>query len=156
MSYDHLLPPLCKRRHVEGDVMAYIDHLYDLFSADFIEDHPVYQDLPVGLIDKVEHDGKNHTFWHVIQGKDGVLVPARAERIRWVRALIEAADEEWVVCWIKQDARGDRVHLATADFDYVVVIEERKGYWILVTAYKAHGNHHRRKLRGYHESSPCP
>lgn len=157
-----LPPPRCRPGDVEGDIMAYLNQLWTYFREDFIESKPSFNGAPVGLMRAQSPDGKHQTFWHVVQTDnegDGhrLYDPERASRVRWIRSLIEAAGrpDTNILCWVKKDRRGSRIHLTPPDLSYVVVIEERKGYYLLVTAYVVSYENRRDKIRRYLRENPC-
>ena len=65
------------------------------------------------------------------------------ERIRWVRAFIENYDCDLSKCedcdgvkiWNEPYKSKTRVHLLLEEERYMVVLEERKGYFLLITAF---------------------
>jgi hypothetical protein len=104
-------------------------------------------------------DGKEAGFWHcILGGKEGANVEIpRMERIRWVRAVIEHADDPQVDVWMAR--RGSDQHWCLwFREEYLVVLAERTRkrdgfrYWQLVTAYDTPEEHRKRKLRRERDS----
>jgi hypothetical protein len=77
---------------------AYVDRVYQTFTADFIDSRPKFLGVPLGLRKympngSVAPNGKEATFWHltsegeVEENRDPDF--GRCERIGWVRAILE-------------------------------------------------------------------
>ena len=81
----------------------------------------------------------------------------RCIRLRWVRVLVETFNTEFPdeieIRWWVDNKRASRPRyvLTRPEFDYIVVIEQRRDYALLVTAYYAEYEHRRRKLKKEHD-----
>jgi len=155
-------PALIERSAVRGSALDYIERLYLAFTIDLVDSQPTYKGKRVGAAPHRQADGKHTIFWHVVTGQhqefnDRLLDETRAARIRWIRPLIEAADQGLCGCWVQErGTAGPRVQLVTPGLDFVVVLEDRPTYYQLVTAYVvAHGSY-RRKITKWLRESPCP
>lgn len=143
----------------------YIDNLYRRFL-----DELVYRPLPwkregmaVSFRRHPEIDGRHAIFWHVISEGDGPehtrpMHDGRCARLGWIRPLIEQFSQYFpehkpIHWWISGTARTrhPRYMLTRGEFDYVVIVEERPSYALLITAYPIEQNHRRRKLRRDYE-----
>ncbi len=93
---------------------------------------------------------KEATFWHIITkgNSESERTPdlRRCERIRWPRAIIDAASTESVKLWKNKRRNEERIILALSDFSYIVVLADRGDYILLWTAYCVEHEHQRRKL----------
>jgi len=136
------LPPLIELSDVDGDPTLWLETLYKSYTVDFIENPPEIKGKPV-LRDSKLLNGKEITFWHIVEGsdKEGMTgVEDRYSRIGWVKPILEAAGTNKVIAWkkevrMKNRRKRERIHAATVDFSYLVVIEEREKYFILITAF---------------------
>ena len=142
----------------------YVHALYKIFLADLVS-RPLYwkrDGLTVSLRRNPEIDGRHAIFWHIISGGSGdescrQLEPQRCIRLRWIRIIIEIFNAEFprefdIRWWIDtKRASKPRYVITRPNFDYVVVVEQRKGYALLVTAYYAEQAHRRRKLKREHD-----
>ncbi len=129
------------------EIGEYFDFLYDYFKKDFIDEEPILKAKRVKIRSMPPSEGKEGMFWYLTHDhphgytRDERWIPnlRRCERIRWIRALIEALEygAEEVVYWYKQFGREQRLHIALEDFSYFVVLTERESYFVLWTAFPA-------------------
>ena len=145
----------------EGHIAA----LYSVFVRDFLRHQVAWEPnkTHLSLRRHPEIRGKHAIFWHVISGGTGAeetrhLEIERCRRIGWIRPLIEGFNQDYPVeyeikWWISSRSRGNtkRYLLAVNDFEYVVVVDEKSSYAVLVTAYYVEHNHRRQKLRREHD-----
>lgn len=138
-----------------GDWQKYLANLYNIFCADFLESRPVFRGTPLALKRHPVIAGKEATFWHIIS--EGAVeeerVPSmrRCERIRWPRPSIENCDEENVKIWTEDRGNERRTHVWLESESYLVVLNHRKGYTLLWTAYVVEHSHQCRKLNQRYE-----
>lgn len=142
---------------ISGDWNKVLKQLYQIFDRDFrqtvccFEGRDVFWDRR--KIDSPYEEG----FWHLITKFDyhqnGRLVdPRRAERLPWCRATIVNSAEPEVKVWrYKEGSNRTRAYLWIEDWDYVIVLEERKhgakAIAFLVTAFHVDGNSTRKNLQ---------
>lgn len=127
------LPPLlaCDWTGAGHDVA--IERAHAIFQRDFGDaaTRPTFQQRILRLKRYPEVQGKSATFWHwVTEGPDEatrVLVASRVERIAWPRAMITETDRipPRVRVWSNTRGRATRWLIATEDFGYVVVLDDR-------------------------------
>lgn len=89
------LPPLVKYEEFTSDE-EFLDALYEYFKQDFVLSKPIYKDSPIRLKRFPLRNNREATFYHITTtGKDEdnreIDIP-RAERIRWIKPIIEAND----------------------------------------------------------------
>lgn len=146
--------PKCEYYDNSEPWQVYEDLLYSIFRADFIEDHPSYEGKDVKIRCHPIENNKEEAFYHVTcqdYSKDGNRVPdfRRCERIRWVRAFIENYSCNPSLCigcdgikvWEKPYNSNQRVHLLFEEERYIVVLERRDRYCLLITAFYIEQNH---------------
>lgn len=124
----------------DGDWDAYTQALFDAYEEDLIYGSPpLFLGLTVRVRNGSHINGWDYAFWHLLAGTDGetegTLIPQRCERIRWIRYLIDNAESENARTWLESGRRGTNYIIATPDFDFVVILEQRNGYFLLKTAY---------------------
>ena len=146
------LPPLVLLDQHGGDPARYLEAVYGAFRADFIESRPTFRGRPVVPKRHPMMGNKEAGFWHCVSAgrlEDERLPDLRRyERIRWIRAVVEAAGTDRVRDWRNTRPRGgERAVIALPDFSFVVVLAVRSGYCILWTAYPVEQAHRRAKLR---------
>lgn len=143
----------------------YQNVLYATFKKDFINSHPSFRGQQVNIRRHPIEYGKEEAFFHVTCQdylKDGERVPdfRRCERIKWVRAFIEhyncdpnlCVDCEGVKIWEEPCHGKNRVHILLEEERYMVVVEPRESYCLLITAfYFDHDHAMEKKLRHYEQ-----
>lgn len=145
----------------DGDPEALYEHCYSVYETDFYRSKP---DWPVAdkefKLMSMPRDARGwcRTFWHITSYGDDELtrIPdlARMERIAWPRMLIDdfcyshpAPTTGRSIWWLQDRGRTIRYLIALADFSYLVVIEDRRDYVLLVTAYAVEHENRRLKLK---------
>ena len=129
----------------------YLDKLYQLFRSDFIESQPIFEGKKVNFR-RAPMDGKyEHAFIHLTHKdefhnsdnlNDRLPDPKRAERIGWNRKIIEnyLCKEECEGCdkiLYFEEYRGKniRIYLLFKDVNFLVILERRELYVLLITGY---------------------
>ncbi len=136
------LPPLMELSAYNGNWANYLDAVYDRFRADMLSSKLLFRGSRVSVRRIPETKGKGYGFWHCIsEGEDeDDRIPdlERCKRIGWIRAVIENADAPEVDCW--NNRRGRETHwLLWFREEYLVVLAERKEYYLLKTGYYPKG-----------------
>lgn len=152
------LPPLEYFSNYNNDWNKYETALYNIFKKDFIDTHPYYKNIRVG-VKHYKTDGMEEAFNHITSKDytgDGERNPdfRRCERIRWVRAFIENYDCDPTKCeecegvkvWSELYKNKERIHLLLEEERYTVVLEKREEYFLLITAFYVDQNHSLRKM----------
>lgn len=141
----------------------YESTLYDIFKCDFIVSHPSFEGKQVNIRKHPMEYDKEEAFFHVTCQdylKDGERVPdfRRCERIRWVKAFIEnyncdsskCPECDGVKVWSEPYKSNSRVHILLEEERYMVVLERRDSYCLLVTAFYFDKDHTlEKKLKHY-------
>lgn len=122
--------------------------LYSIFCDDFINTHPVFEGKQVNIRKHPQVDNREQTFYHVTSkdyhaDADRCPDPKRCERIRWIRAFIENYHCDPLKCeacdgikvWDEAYGNNSRVFLLSEEENYMVVIERRVQYVLLITAF---------------------
>lgn len=149
-------------------VSAYIDSLYVQFCSDFISHAQAWKSsgLFIRLRRHPEVDGRHAIFWHLISEGDQLeadrtLDHNRCRRLHWVRPLIVQFNTDFpgagrlLTRWWESSGnrgQGTRYLLATQDFGFVVIVEERQSYALLITAYCVENARRRSKFEREHEA----
>lgn len=148
MSEWDWLPPLLQLGEF-ANFDAFIDAAYDCFRADFVESKPTLLGKVVLHAGPRKPGDREDGFYHITSStgpwgrKEDV---PRCERIRYPRALIEAVPSPRVHAW-RDPYRKNRLHITLPDFSYLVVLEEKRASWMLITAYPIYATHQQRGLR---------
>ncbi|MGR3219888.1 MAG: hypothetical protein ACUZ8H_08750 [Candidatus Anammoxibacter sp.] len=119
-------------------------------KGDFVDSKPVYEGKKLALKKHPVVNGKEATFWHIIQeGKiEDERIPdfRRCERIRWPKPIIEKGYLKKLKIWKNRRKNENRICIWNEDKEYLVVLAERKGYILLWTAYLVLREHQKAKL----------
>jgi hypothetical protein len=132
-------PALVPFTGFSGDWTAYEAELHRIFMAEIARGGIRFGGVPVSCRRLPEAAVRWASFWHLVQeGRvedDRTPDLRRCDRIRWVRWLIEnAAAHTEIDQW--QNTRGTEVNtLLWYREEYLVVLAQRQGYWMLRTAY---------------------
>ena len=141
--------------------VQYIDTLYARFLIEIVE--PPAPWAPNNSIVKCRwHDSienRHGGFWHCVSGGDSLdhlrnLDPARCQRLHWIRPMIDEFNRSYtqggpaeIVWWVSsRNSTSPRYLLATPDFSYIVIIDQRIGFALLVTAYHLESERRRKKF----------
>lgn len=165
MSSGCWLPPLEFWDGNTDSWNAYQNTIYGIFRQDFIVSHPIFDGQHVAIRHEPIEFGKEEAFFHVTcqdYAKTGDRNPdlRRCERIRWVRAFIEnyqcdptlCEDCDGVKLWREPYQNRKRVHILLEEERYLVVVEPRKSYCLLITAfYIEHDHSLEKKLKKYEQ-----
>lgn len=145
----------------------YQNTLYEIFRHDFIETHPIFEEKKVNIRFHPIEYGKEEAFFHVTCQdylKDGEREPdfRRCERIKWVRSFIENYNCDSTLCescngvkvWSQPYKSTSRVHILLEEERYMVVVERRDTYCLLITAFYFDRHHElTRALKHYNQYS---
>jgi hypothetical protein len=136
-----------------GDWDAFVALAYGVFKVDFLDSPPRFHSRPVS-VNRSKKDGSQmeEGFWHLITREDKKLnerLPdfPRAERITWVRPLIENHSTSGMDCWRYLEGSGRvRYYLYAKAMDYLVILEESPKSFFLVTGFYVDSDWKRREL----------
>lgn len=149
------LPKLEQMTDYGGDWRRYLCALYGIFCSDFIRSKPRFRGVPLALKRHPIIADKEATFWHIISEgnieEERLPNMRRCERIRWPRPAIENCDDDVVKVWTELRGSERRTHIWLEPESYLVVLNERKGYTLLWTAYIVEREHERQKLNRRYE-----
>lgn len=135
------------------------EKLYSIFKNELFGSEFYYQKKPVIYRRLPLYKGKEESFFHIIAGKDNAMIKGfqqditRASRIRWGKEIISNTPCELECCeGILVWESGKRTKLYHIKYNYLVIIEERKDYWLYITSYRIGDSYRRRKeLKEAHE-----
>lgn len=148
MSSNCWIPEIERLDDYGNNWTVYESVLYSIFKADFIDSHPSYKNIRVNIKHYPIEYGKEEAFFHTtcknyIGGSDRIPDLRRCERIRWIRAFIEEYDCDASKCddcngvkvWNEPYKSKTRVHFLLEEERYMVILEKRDGYYLLITAF---------------------
>jgi len=137
---------------LEGDWQNYIKKVYAIFKKDFIDRKLLYNGLHVGMKKHPLVDGKEYTFYHIThEGNiENERTPdlRRCERIGWARPVIENGNKWSLKIWTQKRNGKTRICIwleLENEPDYIVILDFRKTYYMLWTAFTLQYDHEKRK-----------
>jgi hypothetical protein len=147
------LPPLIE---FDGDWAAFEDAVYARFCDDLVRTPVTFNGCRVSVRRHPESRGRGYGFWHCVSegGLEEERTPDldRCKRVGWIKAIIENADKPEIDCWTNK--RGSEVcRLLWYREEYLIVLAERSGYYLLKTAYLTDRHHTKRKLRAERDNA---
>jgi hypothetical protein len=158
MTSSDWLPALILFEDFGGNWEEYEKAIYDYFRQDFCDSSPSYPGKRFAIRKNPFEKGKEAAFWHLISEgtRESERIPdfRRCERIRWPRPIIEALNKKGLVnCWKSRRPGHRRILVGLLDFSYVVVLEDRAEYVLLIAAYCVEQPHRQMKLTREYERS---
>jgi hypothetical protein len=147
-------PKLICFEEYQGNFKNYFEAVYQIFSAHFIKSNPHFEGLKVTAPRYPEVDGLSRTFYHIThQGEDEQNREPdfrRMERIRFPNFKIENHPHVELLVWEKEIGRDTRIHILNKVESYLLVLNKRKDYLLLWTAfYIEHKHTLNKKLEEY-------
>lgn len=152
------LEPLARLEDFNGDVEAYIAHLFSIFTRDFITTTPTFRGKRV-LHDKTDDVGRPQAFTHITteenrQTKQRELCLRRCERIAWIKSVVENADDPRVLVWEKEQKtsrrRATRTFLFLENENFLIILQEiKRGHYLITAIYVDNRNQKRKHLKAY-------
>ena len=163
MSNECWLPSLTPFNDYGENWELYQEAIYAIFKHDFLDSKPIFEGKVVNIRKHPMEYGKEEAFFHITccdYLKDGERVPdlRRCERISWVRSFIEEYQCDPAQCdscdgikiWREPYKTTFRVHLLFEEERYVIILEPREKYVLLITAFYIEYDHSLQKqLRNY-------
>ncbi len=139
----------------------YEDLIYSEFVADFIDSNPTFHGRRVQIRKHPIEFEREDAFWHVTccdysKNKERNPDLRRCERIKWIRAFIENYECNGFCCdecdglyiWstIYKPTKSPRFKILFEEERYVVIVEQREKYCLLITAYYIDQEHRLEKM----------
>lgn len=142
------LPPLVE---FENPWSIYEDRLYDIYIRTLVDADIRFRGCKVSCKRHPESNGKAFAFWHLISEgeieEDRIPNIERCERITWISWCIENIDDCPELSWWKNKRRNStHVVIWHEAENFVVILAERNGYYLIKTAYRAQ-KHRARSFR---------
>lgn len=147
------------------DWVEYQERLYDIFKNDFLITQLKIDEKPLVIRKHPIEYGKEEAFFHVTCQDylhNGERRPdiRRCERIRWVRKCVENYINDESSCnscndmkvWEKPYKMYSRIHILFECERYLVVIERRQSYFLLITAFYFEREHEfQKRIKEYYK-----
>lgn len=158
------LPELIDFNDYNNDWHKYDDYLYSIFSKHFLENHPYFMGKEVYPRQHPMYNGKFESYYHITCGhykdvEERAPDFRRCERIKWPKALIENSmckckpNCDNYIIWKKKYKNKYRYSLLLKDEKYLVILEERPRYFILISAFPLTYSHAYHDQLKYYENA---
>lgn len=145
-----VFPDLIYFEDYYGNFNDYFAAVYAVFENDFIRRQPRYEGLKVVVRKYPEVDGMHRTFYHIThEGEDeNNRQPdfRRMERIRYPKFVVEQNQHPEILIWKNKRGKDERILLFNHGENYIVVLTERKEFYLFITAYVVDTEHRKRSL----------
>ncbi|MBI4946133.1 MAG: hypothetical protein HY840_07005 [Bacteroidetes bacterium] len=147
-----VLPELILLEDFEGDYTKFIEFIYSVFQSDFIKHKTGFRGEELRLKWHPVYLDKAYTFYHMThKGEDEQnRIPdlRRCERLPWAKPVIENCDKWNLKIWPQNRKGASRLCIwleLKGEPDYFVILDIRKNYKLLWTAFVAEYEHEKRK-----------
>lgn len=151
-----VFPDLIELNEFGGNFQNYFNAVYAIFENDFIKTQPLYNGNKVAVRKYPEVDGLHRTFYHIThEGEDEENRSPdirRMERIRFPRFVIENEPHQEILVWKNTRGKDERIVLFNEAENYILILTERKGFYMFITAYFIDTEHRKRKLLKEYET----
>ena len=149
-----VFPNLIYLEDFNGNFNLYFKEVYSIFKEHFMLSMPNFKGLKVSAPRYPEVDGVCRTFYHIthhgVDEQNRTPDLRRMERIRFPRFKIENHPHHDLLVWEKQIGSDIRIHILNMNQSYLLVLNKRKDYLMLWTAFYINQNHTlRKKLKEY-------
>lgn len=156
MSNELVFPDLILFEEFNGNFKLYFEKVYEIFKKSFITTQPSYNGLYVSAQKHPEVDGIHRTFYHITHEGDieNDRKPdfRRMERIKFPKFCIDNYSHKDFLIWEKIVGKDNRIHILNETERYLVVLTERKGFYLFWTAFYIEENHTIRKKKKEYEA----
>lgn len=151
-----VFPDLIYLNDFAGNFQNYFNAVYIVFENDFIKKQPKYAGIKVSVRKYPEVDGLHRTFYHIThEGEDeNNRQPdiRRMERIRYPKFIIKNNTHSEILIWKNKRGKDERILLFNENENYIVVLTERKEFFLFITAYYVETEHRKRSLLKEYET----
>lgn len=149
-------PDLIYLSDFDNNFEKYIGAIYEVFKSHFIVSTPNFEGVKVTAPRYPEVDGRSRTFYHIThEGKDEQNRQPdfrRMERIRYPKFKIEKHPHNELLVWEKNIERDTRIHILNVAESYLLVLNKRKDYLMLWTAFFIEQKHTLKKKMNEYEA----
>ncbi len=143
-----------------SDVEKYKEALYKVFKRDFVDGDVAFDGKKVDIIHEKFYEGKERSFWHIIsEGEEDTSrtpISWRAEVLPLIKPLLQDQNKdcEHFLLWKKyhDKTKKDRYYIWCTAVDIMIVLEDRKNYYKLITAYPVLDYKKKRYIADYREN----
>lgn len=150
MSKSLIFPVFIELNDYGGNFEEYFEAIFNIFKEDFITNQPKYNNLRVTAKKYPEEEGMHKTFYHITHKGDDEKNREpdleRMKRIRFPKFVIDNNKHNDILIWKNRRGRDKRILMLNETESYIVILSERKKYYLFITAYFIEREHQRKKL----------
>lgn len=144
------LPDLITLEEYGGDIITYLEAVYAVFKADFVDNKPTFQGKRLGLKRYPLIEGKEYTFYHFTHDGDieTQRLPnmRRLERMPFPKPMINNSTHSYLKVWRNKRGKSNRILIFHEAESYLVVLDDRGDYILPWTAYLIEHKNRRERL----------
>ena len=146
--------PILEQKNITEWLHDFLVRIYPIFQQTLGNNSAVYnwvsitlKKRPIAKIDEIEYEWWFH---HIVTKEisqdcnDREFCLPRAERIRFPRYYIDSVPTLKV--WQRIKNNEQKYYISDDNFDYLVVLSQRKDYIVFITAFPVERNHYKGKL----------
>ena len=151
MCCEHI-PPIIELDSYNGDYEAYEDAIYAAYQTTFENHKFFFNGKPIFQKKHPMFKNKSGTFWHIISSgeveENRLPDLRRYERVTWPAYILNYCKEncEKILIWKNKRKNKRRILLWCQEIDYLVILEERREFFLFWTAYPVTRSHTKCKL----------
>jgi hypothetical protein len=145
------LPDLFPLDDFINDQRACVRRLYMFFEENIVNADLQFLDCPLRFQRRPEINGVHHNFYHLISKESALSIREinfnRCQRIPWIPYVIKNHNNcSMIKCW--ENIRYSKQHIVLwlHEYNYLVILAKRPGYFLLKTAYPIEEDHMINKL----------
>ena len=136
----------------EQSLKQYISVVHSIYIELYVHRNLYLENTPIHL-KRLPYRGEfDSTFYHLVSSSEDHFEDnrdidiERCKRIRWPRSILDNSSDSMIKVWTNKRKGKTRTLLWLESFDFLVVLEKRKDYYLLWTAYITDHDHTRKKL----------
>lgn len=135
------MPELVVMGNYNNDWNKYLDALYIIYLEDFCNSPFLHKGLPLKTFTQLEYNMKQESFNHVTTKGDNnrLYNEERCKKLRWIKPILagDCAECPTFRCFPDLDwnKKWKRFIVWCVGFDFIVIVEQRKDCFFLITAY---------------------
>ncbi len=153
-----VLPDVILLEDYGGKYERFIQAVYEVFHGDFINHKTKFRGEELRLKWHPIYQNKAYTFYHMTHKGDDEQNRKpdlrRCERIPWARPVIETCDAWNLKIWPQIRKGSNRLCIwleLDEEPDYIIILDVRRDYKLLWTAFVLEYNHEKRKKQKEYE-----
>lgn len=131
-------PDLIMFEDFDNNWDKYVEEIYKVYLKE-IKFGLKYLGLSVTPKRHPEYKNKENSFWHLTT--EGKIEESRnpdlrrCERIKWIKYIFDNISHQDIIIWENERKGSHNVCISVTNFEYLIILGQRKGYFVLLSAY---------------------